>query len=93
MTDRSTQEAINWMVALQENPNDDRLAAAFTNWLQESEENRRQWGLLERTRAMASVVADDHLVEEPHPADISVHPSRAKGRGSPVGGVWAGLDI
>ncbi|MEM6499439.1 MAG: FecR domain-containing protein [Pseudomonadota bacterium] len=93
MTDQSVQEAVNWMVALQENPNDDRLAAAFTNWLKESEENRRQWGILERSRAMAAVIVDDQSAETTSVDDTATHSSADKRSASLARGVWAGLAI
>lgn len=50
------QQAISWSLTLEEQPDDDAVAAGFMAWFTATEENRKAWAALERTRAMAQAI-------------------------------------
>ncbi|MEM9356298.1 MAG: FecR domain-containing protein [Pseudomonadota bacterium] len=52
------EQAIAWTIALRDSPDDPKLADAFLDWFEESDEHQAAWAHVEQTRYIAEEQAD-----------------------------------
>ncbi|MEM8973732.1 MAG: FecR domain-containing protein [Pseudomonadota bacterium] len=58
MAEDSRKRAVQWMIALQEKPDDAATVDGFMAWLMASEANKQAWSTLERGRGLAYAARD-----------------------------------
>lgn len=85
MTDDSGQQAVRWMIALQDNPDDEIIVRDFMAWLQQSQVNKEAWSALEISRSMALAAreADEPTVDYQATVDPEITPALANQGSAP----------
>ena len=68
--ERASREATDWLILLQEMPNDEEVRERFEAWLAASSENEKAWETTARTSDLIKAIG----VEEPKASTIAVVP-------------------
>lgn len=78
-SEKANQEALHWLIALQEDPDDDALLARFQAWLRSCKENEQAWGEAQRVWNVLGEVGDATAGVRPEPGHAGSQARQRRG--------------